>query len=311
MADTERQAQWRNYLDTVNSQRGINWKQIRGHFARNESAGSLARWLYDTYDMDMNEAQKYAQAAFALYETERSDGSDAGRARSQAWEKSQTEQQNRMGFDYGQLPQSAQPQGPQGPDPRAQLTDRISRFVEALGQPIGMENPIFASLVNMGRSRASQQVGASGVRVGRGGLGELAIQQGVNQSVTPYLQQREQMQMQGLGLLNNMQISDEQLAQGAYQLEMQRQQIDNNAAMQRYATGKDQAGGLGGTFGALGGAALGTILTAATGGAAAPAIPGLISGGSAVGAGWGQMGVQAPRLPSMRPYGGLGNRGYT
>ena len=87
---------------------------------------------------------------------------------------------------------------------------------------------------------------------------------------------------------------------------MQATSLNNQLMQQQFGRQQDAAGGVGGFIGGALGALGGGIATVATGGAAAPLIPGLIAGGSQVGAGFGQMGVPRPRMQSYRPYGAFG-----
>jgi len=206
---------------------------------------------------------------------------------------------------------AAEPVDP-GEVERANLTKWITEFTQRMGRQVDMNDPVFASLSNMGSARASMGVGQSGIRVGRGGLGELAIQQGANAAVTPYLQDRIRMEQQGLGMLQQGAISNEQLRQGKYGLNLQQAQMQNNIDQQMYGQQADAAGGVGGTVGGILGGLAGVGLAAASGGALAPAIPGLIAGGSKIGAGAGMGTVQRPTFRAPRPYGGGGGRGsYT
>lgn len=206
-------------------------------------------------------------------------------------------------------PQEQQPGIDPNEQERQDLTNWITQFTQSLGRPLDMNDPVFASLSKMGAARASMGVGASGIRVGRGGLGEAAIQQGANNAVTPYLQQRQSMYQQGLGMLDSRNRGLEQLRQGAYGLNLQQQQMQNQVNAQMYGQQADAAGGTGGMWGGALGALAGVGATIATGGAAAGAIPGLIAGGSQIGAGLGQQSVARPQYTAPRPYGSFGNRG--
>lgn len=207
--------------------------------------------------------------------------------------------------------QDVQAQDPAAQE-RANLTKWMTEFTQSLGRPLDMNDPVFASLSKLGAARASMGVGASGVRVGRGGIGELGIQQGAMNAALPYAQQRQQMLQQGLGMLSQRDTSLEQLRQGAYGLNLQQQQMQNNVNQQMYGQQTDAAGGVGGAIGgALG--ALGTAglaMIPGVGPAIATAVgPGLISGGSKIGAGAGMGSVQRPTYSAPRPYGSFGNRG--
>lgn len=195
---------------------------------------------------------------------------------------------------------------------RANLTKWMTEFTQSLGRPLDMNDPVFASLSKLGAARASMGVGASGVRVGRGGIGELGIQQGAMNAALPYAQQRQQMLQQGLGMLSQRDTSLEQLRQGAYGLDLQQQQMQNNVTQRLYGQQTDAAGGVGGAVGGLLGA-LGTAGLAAIPGVG-PAIataagPGLIKGGSSIGAGFGMNSVQRPTYSAPRPYGSFGTKG--
>lgn len=182
----------------------------------------------------------------------------------------------------------------------------IRAFVAEMSKDVGPGDPMFDSLSKLGAARSSMNVGASGVRVGRGGLGELAIQQGSMNAVQPYLMQRKQMALQGQGLLDSRDRGLESLRQGAYELNLQQTQMQNQLDMQRYMAAADAAGGEGGMWGGILGGLVGGVATAATGGAAAPLIPGLISGGSSIGASIGQGSARRPSFMNYRPYTGGG-----
>ena len=195
---------------------------------------------------------------------------------------------------------------------RQNLTKWMTEFTQSLGRPLDMNDPVFASLSKLGAARASMGVGASGIRVGRGGIGELGIQQGAMNAAMPYAQQRQSMYQQGLGMLDQRDRGIESLRQGAYGLNLQQQQMQNQVNAQMYGQQADAAGGTGGmwggAFGALATAGLAAIPVAGPAIAAA-AGPGLVGGFSKVGAGMGMNSVQRPQYTAPRPYGSFGNRG--
>lgn len=194
---------------------------------------------------------------------------------------------------------------------RQNLTKWMTEFTQSLGRPLDMNDPVYASLSNLGAARASMGVRSNGLRVGRGGLGELAVQQGAMNAAMPYAQQRQQMLQQGLNALDQRDRGIESLRQNAYGLDLQRQQMQNNVTQQMYGQQADSAGGTGGVVGGALGALAGIGATIATGGAAAGAIPGLIAGGSQIGAGLGQQSVRRPQFAAPRPYGSFGRgNGY-
>jgi hypothetical protein len=215
-------------------------------------------------------------------------------------------------YDQQKAEEKAKAAGPTQEDQeRAALTKWITDFTTEMSRDVGPGDPMFDSLQRLGASRASMNVGQSGVRVGRGGLGELAVQQGAMNATQPYVMGRKQMAQQGLGMLDQRERGIEQLRQGAQTLEMNRIALQNQIDMQKYGQEADAAGGVGGTIGGVLGGVVGGVATIATGGAAAPMIPGLIAGGSSLGAGIGQSTVRRPSLRSPRPYGSFGGGGYT
>ena len=289
MADTQFGSQVRGYVDTINSQKGINWKDISRHVRAGLPSKDLENWLYDNYGMDRAEAQKYTKASEYIFKY--GDG--------------------KYDADFQKILGDLTPPGTQapqdaGPDEQARISDWIKQFTEEMSRNVGPGDPMFDSLQRLGAARASTGVGASGVRVGRGGLGELAIQQGAMNATQPYVMQRKQMAQQGLGLMDQRDRGLESLRQGAAGLQMQATGLNNQLMQQQFGQQQDAAGGVGGFIGGALGALGGGIATVATGGAAAPLIPGLIAGGSQVGAGFGQMGVPRPQMQSYRPYGAFG-----
>lgn len=209
-------------------------------------------------------------------------------------------------------PQEQQPGIDPNEQERQNLTKWMTEFTQSLGRPLDMNDPVFASLSKLGAARASMGVGQSGIRVGRGGIGELGIQQGAMNAAMPYAQQRQQMYQQGLGMLDQRDRGIESLRQGAYGLNLQQQMMQNQANAQMYGQQADAAGGTGGmwggAFGALATAGLAAIPVAGPAIAAA-AGPGLVGGFSKVGAGMGMNSVQRPQYTAPRPYGSFGNRG--
>ena len=297
MADTAFGTQVRGYVDSINSQKGINWKDISRHVMAGLPSKDLENWLYDKYGMDRAEAAKYTKAAEYVFKY--NDG--------------------RYDKDFqsvlGDLTPPGQPEAPQQ-DPneveRQNLTKWMTEFTQSLGRPLDMNDPVYASLSNLGAARASVGVRSNGLRVGRGGLGELAVQQGAMNAALPYAQQRQQMLQQGLGALDQRDRGIESLRQNAYGLNLQQQQMQNMVNQQMYGQQADSAGGVGGAIGgALG--ALGTAGIAMIPGVG-PAIataagPGLIKGGSSIGAGFGMNSVQRPTYSAPRPYGSFGTKG--
>lgn len=182
-------------------------------------------------------------------------------------------------------------------DERAAITARIQAFVDSLSGGLSPDDPIVKSLRGMAVDSSQGALERSGLWGGTGGaqLTESAVQR----NLLPYAQQRQGLLAQGLGLLNQRDISNQELAMRGDELAYKR-------AQQEWSAQQNQNAGLGSAFGTLGGALAGGILTAATAGAAAPLVPALLSGGASFGGGVGAMLTPQYRPPASvynRPYG--------
>lgn len=192
---------------------------------------------------------------------------------------------------------AAQEQAKKTAAERAGITARIQAFVDSLSGGLSPDDPIVKSLRGMAVDSSQGALERSGMWGGTGGaqMTESAVQR----NLLPYAQQRQGLMAQGLGLLNQRDISNQQLALQADDLAYKR-------AQQEWSAQQNQNAGLGSAFGTLGGGILGGVLTAVTGGAAAPLVPALLSGGASLGGGVGAMFTPQFRPPSStynRPYG--------
>lgn len=273
MAETAFGSQVRGYVDSINSQRGINWKDISRHVMARLPSKDLENWLYDKYGMDRAEAAKYTKAAEYVFKY--SDG------------KYDSQFQELLGdlTPPGAAPQAADPNAQR----RAGVTSQIQAFVDELGKTADMSDPVFAGLIRAGQAEAGARINQTGIR---GGLADLTAADATNRAVLPYLAQRQQMRQTGLGMLSNRDATLEQLDQGWANMNLQKQQLDNGQAMQQWAQGKNNAQTIGSVIGGVLGLGGGIAATALTAGAAAPLIPALAAGGSSLGGGLG--GLAAP-----------------
>lgn len=280
MADTAFGSQVRGYVDSINSQRGINWKDISRHVMAGLPSKDLENWLYDKYGMDRAEAAKYTKAAEYVFKY--NDG------------KYDSQFQEFLGdlTPPGAAPQAADPNAQR----RAGVTAQIQAFVDELGKTADMNDPVFAGLIRAGQAEAGARINQTGIR---GGLADLTAADATNRAVLPYLAQRQQMRQTGLGMLSNRDATLEQLDQGWANMNLQKQQLDNGQAMQQWAQGKNNAQTIGSAIGGGLGLAGGIAATALTAGAAAPLIPALAAGGSSLGGGLG--GMAAPSY-APNPY---------
>ena len=140
---------------------------------------------------------------------------------------------------------------------RAGITRQLQEFVTGLQRPIQNPDGSYADSIaqQLARSGATSAGSAARNQGLGGGISVAAAQQGTQAALLPYLQQRKQMEMQGLGMVNNRDISLGQLRQGATSLQLQAAQQQNQAAMSQWADqrDKDQA------FGTIVGGGLGFI----------------------------------------------------
>jgi len=179
---------------------------------------------------------------------------------------------------------------------RAGINAQLQAFADELGRGVDMSDPVFAGLIRAGQAEAGARINQTGVR---GGLADLTTAEAAQRTSLPYLAQRQGMRQQALGMIANRDMGLEQLDQGWAGLNMQAQQANNQQAMQQWAQGKNNNQAMGSMVGGGVGLLGGLVATAATGGAAAPLIPALVSGGSALGAGG--FGMTSPAY-SPQPY---------
>jgi hypothetical protein len=179
---------------------------------------------------------------------------------------------------------------------RERINAQLQAFADELGRGVDMSDPVFAGLIRAGQAEAGARINQTGVR---GGLADLTTAEAAQRTSLPYLAQRQGMRQQALGMIANRDMGLEQLDQGWAGLNMQAQQMNNQNAMQQWAQGKNNNQAMGSMVGGGVGLLGGLVATAATGGAAAPLIPALVSGGSALGAGG--FGMTSPTY-SPQPY---------
>lgn len=179
---------------------------------------------------------------------------------------------------------------------RADITRQLQQFADMLAQPVvGPDgrptDPIVKQLAQIGTSAGIRSANQSGIQGGAAtSIGEASAMQ----NALPYLQQRQSLQAQALGMIKNDALTNEQLDQGAYGLGLQSQQLNNQVAMGNYNNQVNNAQSIGGTI--LG--ALGTGVGAYLGN---PQLGAQI--GTGLGGALGGMTVRQPSLGSVKPYG--------
>lgn len=192
---------------------------------------------------------------------------------------------------------------------RSSLTDRISQYVKGLQGDVSPDDPVMKGLTAAGVDAGQKAYGMSGSGFGGGYEGRLSAA-AAQRAALPYLQQRQQLAAQGMGLLNQRDIGLGQLSQGANQLQMQREQMQHQQSMENFAARQQEQmapwSAIGGILGLGGGIASGFIPGVGASGAM-KALPGLMSGGSNLLGGLGASGAQ---WRGGRGYGGGGGGTY-
>lgn len=184
------------------------------------------------------------------------------------------------------------------------ITGRIKAFTDSLGSP----DPRIAAYLQRRASDIGQaSAGRAGVS-GRSGLSQLGTAGIAGQLDAQYAFQRQGLQAQGLGLMNQRDLGLAGLQQGYDQMAATQKE-------QQWAAQKNQSQGIGSAIGAGIAAIPGIALAGYTGGASL----GLIGAGATIGGGIGGLaagggGPSYGQLPSFgtsgKKSGGLGNTGY-
>jgi hypothetical protein len=191
---------------------------------------------------------------------------------------------------------------------RGDITTNIQKFIDGLGADAAGTK----RMQDLIARKAQAQQGASASRAGLGSVGSGGVGGGLSEmgraSIagdlnTKYDLQRQGLQAQAMGLLNQRDL-------GLSQLDLQYTQLQNQQAEAQWAAQKNQAQGIGSAIGAgvgalgfIGGPALGAA-TMGAGSALGGGLGGLATGGSGPS-------YQAPRPTSGTFRGGsLGGTGY-
>lgn len=175
------------------------------------------------------------------------------------------------------------------------IREGIGRFIELMEAPSqdaqgNWVDPVAKQLASVSSAQA-------GVLAGRSGLAGSPTAVGANQAtmlgaVTPWLQQKQGLALQGRQLLSQRDLSLRDLSIQRGQLDLQRAALENKYATDKWASEQNAAQGLWGTLGAIGGGIIGGI-------AGGP--PGIMAGAS-IGAGVGSSlaNVPAPQYSTPR-----------
>lgn len=192
--------------------------------------------------------------------------------------------------------QPANARAAQQMDTTAQIKDFIARMsapvVDAQGR---ITDPILKQLATIGYNGGMNAAGDRGIAGGAASSQAAAMAQ---QTGLPYLQQRQSLAAQGLGLLNNNTLTSEQLAQNAYGLNLQAQGLNNQLALGQYGQQVQGAQGVGSIIGGGLGALVGGLATAGN-----PAGIGAgLTAGASIGGGIAGQAIAPPKLGSFKPY---------
>jgi hypothetical protein len=164
------------------------------------------------------------------------------------------------------------------------ITAKIKAFTDLMHQPVMQQ------LLNAGNRQAQGMGGGLGSQVGNMQASGQAMQ-----AALPYLQQRNDLYKQGLGMQSDRQLSVENLKMGYAKMQ-------NDMATQKWAADKNQMQGLGAGIGGLAGTALGAYLGGPEGAKVGASI------GVAAGGGIGSLG--GPSAPAYSPYYKPSGSGY-
>lgn len=218
----------------------------------------------------------------------------------------------------GAKPAAAGPTGPTAADQanaartqqRGDVTKQIQDFINRMNQPsVGPDgkiiDPVVKQLATMGMNTGMQGANDRGIA---GGAASSAGRAMAEANSLPYLQQKNQLAQQGIGMLANQQASNEsldqgleRLRQGAYGLDLTAKGMNDQQQMNAYGQKVAGAQGIGGMIGgAIGGIGAGIF----SGGNPAAIGAGLSAGASIGGGIGGQTAGSAPSLAPYKPYTG-------
>lgn len=176
---------------------------------------------------------------------------------------------------------------------RRDVTNQIQRFIDDMTGPSGPNDPVRMALVQGGTDAAQASAGSQGLS-GRSGLAGTQAASMAQQNLLPYEAQRAALRQQGIGTLNQRDLSQQQLDDAWSAMELARA---DKLAEGRWAGEQNQRQGLGAAIG-TGLGALGFIGGPAVGAAT-------MSAGGALGGGLGGLGGASS--PNYAP--SLGSRG--
>lgn len=175
------------------------------------------------------------------------------------------------------------------------LTERIRQFVASLSGTPDANDPVVRGIASSGVDYAQglmQQSGMSGGGISR--VAELARMK----MMSPYLQQRAQLAMQGMGLLNNREL-------GIEEMRMKADELNANRDAMRYGANQNMGAGAGSGIGTVVGGGLTAL--ALTNPVTAPLAPFIMPATAAFGSGVGGMTAGSPTVRKYNsPYGSGG-----
>lgn len=174
------------------------------------------------------------------------------------------------------------------------INDDLYKWVQSMSGPVDPNDPVVRGLEAVGTNAAQRDARNRGVY---GGLSGMNVQTGAQQAVLPYLQQRPQLALQGLGALSQRDLNLRNISVQQLQAENAAIAQKNAADAANFGAQQNSASSTGSLIGGIIGAIPGIIAAPYTGGASL----GLIGAGSAIGGGVG--GMTAGSAPQMRGFG--------
>jgi hypothetical protein len=173
---------------------------------------------------------------------------------------------------------------PGGRDPQDPNLAKIDAFLTELETPLDFNNPMVAAILRQSQSVTAQEAQNRGIQ---GGLA-------LSQQQQAYINAAAQLDAQRQALRARVLADRTGYAQ-------RREETDYNRWMQQQQQNVDPWRTAGGVIGGAAGAGLGIGASLLSGGAALPLVPGLISGGSQIGAGLGGQAYEAFNPSQYQP----------
>jgi hypothetical protein len=125
------------------------------------------------------------------------------------------------------------------------INAKLAAFIQSVSGSLDPNDPIARTLQQYGAGAAGTAAANAGIK---GGMSVAASEQGANAALLPYLQQRKQLELQGVGALSQRDLALRQAA-------LQELQMKNQASAANFAMQQNQLASVGSAVGGV----LGTV----------------------------------------------------